>query len=151
MYSQFISVSWVFIYAELLCRAFRHDLILLIVLFFKVIFVSQENGILLFTFVSTGMFSHISCPCSSTLRIIPSFKRHSVGSHLLEFPVINVWTENTIPSETGGKWIELSTLFYLRHDLQLSFSYFVVIFHFCCHLISAGRFRFPSAVSFPYT
>jgi len=31
---QIISVSWVFIYAELLCRAIRHDLILLIVLFY---------------------------------------------------------------------------------------------------------------------
>jgi hypothetical protein len=29
---QIISVSWVFIYAELLCRAIRHDLILLIIL-----------------------------------------------------------------------------------------------------------------------
>ena len=32
--SQIISVSWVFIYAELLCRAIRHDLILLIILLF---------------------------------------------------------------------------------------------------------------------
>jgi polyferredoxin len=31
---QIISVSWVFIYAELLCRAIRHDLILLIGLLF---------------------------------------------------------------------------------------------------------------------
>jgi hypothetical protein len=27
--SQIISISWFFIYAELLCRAFRHDLILI--------------------------------------------------------------------------------------------------------------------------
>ena len=33
MMYQIISVSWVFIYTELLCRAIRHDLILLIVLF----------------------------------------------------------------------------------------------------------------------
>lgn len=51
--------------------------------------------------------------------------------------MINVRTETAIPSETGGKRIELGALFYLRHDLQRYFSYFVAIFHFCCLLIPA--------------
>lgn len=37
-YFQIISISWVFIYAELLCRAIRHDLILLIILFYLFVF-----------------------------------------------------------------------------------------------------------------
>ena len=113
--------------------------------------ISLKNGNLILTFVSTGMFPHLAWRFSNALRIILSLKRHFVGSHLLECPMINVWKEITIPSETGGKRIELGALFYLRHDLQHPFSYFIVIFHFCCLLISAVCFRFPWALSFPCT
>jgi hypothetical protein len=44
---QIIFVSWVFIYAELLCHAIRHGLILLIILFyyFVAIYLSIKNYI----------------------------------------------------------------------------------------------------------
>jgi len=37
--NQIISISWVFIYAELLCRAIQHDLILLIVSLFIFVYI----------------------------------------------------------------------------------------------------------------
>jgi hypothetical protein len=119
---QLICVKEVFIYAELFCREIGHDRILLTVMFsWNYFCVPEERNSII----------HFLCQQECFFFTLPGYVRvlFALSLRSSDIPSAHTcwsvrwwmfWTENTIPSEAGGKWIELNALFYLRRDLQLS-------------------------------